>query len=105
MSRTRSRERRRLLEQLQTPPVRTVEEKTPARLLGTADIGNVISVRTAGQPLRYGPQHVTTGTLAGISPASPAMQDHYLRLTIARGTEQDTFTVELGAPVTVRRAA
>jgi hypothetical protein len=102
VSRTRGRERRRILAQLEQKPVRYVEEMSPARLLQTGDVGLVVAFRTAGHRLSREPQHRTIGTLAGVRPPDPTSPNR-MQLVVQQGVEQQTFLVDVGEPVTIRR--
>lgn len=102
MSRTRGRERRRILAQLEPKPIRYVEETSPARLLQTEDVGLVIAFRTAGHRLSREPHHRTIGTLVGVRPPDPTSPNR-MHLVVQMGVEQQTFLVNVGEPVTIRR--
>lgn len=102
MSRTRSRERRRILEQLAREPRAFVEETTPARLLQTTDIGLVVAFRTAGHRLSREPQNRTIGTLIGVRPPDTSSPNR-MQLVLQQGVDQASFTVNIGEPITVRR--
>lgn len=100
MSRSRGRERRRILAQLQPAPV---EDLTPARLLSTLDVDHVIAFRTAGQRLSRAPEHRTIGRLLGVRPPTDTAPG-VMHLVVQQGTEQATFRVAIGEPITVRRS-
>lgn len=102
MSRTRGRERRRILEQIARAPQTFVEEVTPARLLQTTDVGLVVAFRTAGHRLSREPQHRTIGTLLGVRPPETSSPNR-MQLVVQQGVDQASFTVNIGEPITVRR--
>lgn len=102
MSRSRGRERRRVVEQLARELARYVEEETPARLLRTADIDQVVAFRTAGHRLSRAPEHRTIGRLIGVRPPTDTAPG-VMHLVVQQGTDQATFRVAIGEPVTVRR--
>ncbi|UWD83613.1 hypothetical protein NY057_05050 [Curtobacterium flaccumfaciens] len=102
MSRTRSRERRRILEQLAREPRAFVEETTPARLLQTTDIGLVVAFRTAGHRLSREPQNRTIGTLIGVRPPELSSPNR-MQLVVQQGTAEAVFFVDIGEPVIIRR--
>ncbi|TDW69136.1 hypothetical protein EDF51_106120 [Curtobacterium sp. PhB25] len=104
MSRTRGRERRRILEQIAQAPQTFVEEVTPARLLQTTDVGLVVAFRTAGHRLSRSPEHRTLGTLIGVRPPAPTSPNR-MQLVVQQGVDQAAFTVNIGEPITVRRPA
>lgn len=104
MSRTRGRECRRILAQLEHQPVRYVEETSPARLLRTTDVGLVVAFRTAGHRLSREPQQRTIGTLLGVRPPDTSSLS-IMRLVVQQGIEQATFPVNIGEPITIRRPA
>ena len=99
MSRSRGRERRRILAQLQPAPV---EDLAPARLLSTLDVDHVIAFRSAGHRLSRAPEHRTIGRLLGVRPPTDTAPG-VMHLVVQQGTEQATFRVAIGEPVTVRR--
>lgn len=101
-SRSRGRERRRILAQLEQQPVRYVEELTPARLLQTTDIGLVVAFRTTGPRLSRDPQHRTIGTLIGVRPPDPTSPNR-MQLVVRQGVDQQAFPVHIGEPITIRR--
>ena len=103
MSRTRSRERRRILEHLAREPRAFVEETTPARLLQTTDIGLVVAFRTAGHRLSREPQNRTIGTLIGVRAPVRSSPGH-IQLVVRQGAAEAVFLVDIGEPVTVRRS-
>lgn len=102
MSRTRSRERRRILEQLAREPRALVEEKTPARLLQTTDIGLVVAFRTAGHRLSREPQNRTIGTLIGVRPPELSSPNR-MQLVVQQGAAEAVFFVDIGELVIIRR--
>lgn len=103
MSRTRGRERRRILAQLEQQPVRYVEELAPARLLQTTDVGLVVAFRTAGHRLSREPQNRTIGTLIGVRPPDISSPNR-MHLVVQQGVYQATFLVDISEPITIRRS-